>query len=170
MALCKGIPNKWINIWQLLLRSPQLSQELQLVARPLHYQNHQLLLKQCRRPEQYLKPPPHPPDCASGRWRLLALLPDRQIYQEWGRHIWCNSEHRHIENIYRKSGSLITLSTHDGISIANTSAVVFSEFCSCCSILFMYAKINGNILPWEGDNGIFYRLWKDSEPYFPEWM
>lgn len=25
-------------------------------------------------------------------------------------------------------------------------------------------------LAWEGNNGIFYCLWKDSEPYFPEWM
>ena len=101
-----------------------------------------------------LKATPTPTKLCLRKRRLPALLPDRQIYQEWGRHTWCNSEHRYIENIYRKWGSLITLSTHDGISIANTSAVVFWEFCSCCSILFMYGKINGNILAWEGDNGI----------------
>lgn len=66
----------------------------------------------------------------------------------------------HREYLY-KMWIFITLSTHEGISIANTSAVVFWESWSCCSNLFIYGKKNRNILAQEGGNSIFCCLWKD---------
>lgn len=158
IALCKGIPTKVIQHMATVTEEPTIESRISSGCKTFTLPKPSLA-KQHRRAKEHLKPYSYSqtvlqtnegywPYCQTGR------------FNEWERHTWYNSEHRYTESIYTKC-EFLSHRHPRGISIANTSAVVFWEFWSCCSNLFMYGKKNRNILAQEGGNSIFHCLWKD---------
>lgn len=157
MALCKGIPTEVIQHMATVTEEPTTKPRISSGCKTFTLPKPPAASQTTQKTQTALKATLTFPKLCLRTMKITGLT-TRQADLSWVRKTHLVQFRTQTYRVYLyKMWIFITLElrTHEEISIANTSAVVFWEFWSCYSNLFMCGKKNRNILAQEGDNSIF---------------